>query len=234
MTNPGQTTPWAKIPVPSEGKIPDVPVDLAAVADAVDTILKNVIGGSAAPTGPLSPSVIDASASIGSLNATQTTQQSQITTMQGQITALSATPWAVATARTTTFTMPGTTKTPLLALSYQLPTWTQRRLLIAFGTISVGWSGTYTTALRSRLQLMAHGTTTYVDRNINVQNGNDQCHNVFCIETVEAGLSPRVGLAMDVFGATNSGSVTSQALDPRLYLIGLPWSGSTVPYLPIT
>ncbi|MFJ4686484.1 hypothetical protein [Streptomyces sp. NPDC088789] len=233
MTNPGQLTPWGKIPIPTEGKIPDVPVDLAAVADPIDTLLKNVIGGAVAPTGPLSPTLIEASASIGSLNATQSSQQSAITTMQGQITALSAAPWAVATSRTSLFSLAGNVKTPTLVHSYQVPSFTQRRLLIAWANILVGWTDTTTAAVRARLQLRADGATTYVDRNQHIDTGTDQSHSMFFIETVEAGKSVRVGLAVDIYGAaTSAKSIQTQEIDPRMYLIALPWSGATVPYLP--
>lgn len=233
MTNPGQLTPWGKIPIPTEGKIPDVPVDLAAVADPIDTLLKNVIGGSVAPTGPLSPTLIEASASIGSLNATQSSQQSAITTMQGQITALSAAPWAVATSRTSLFSLAGNVKTPTLVHSYQVPSFTQRRLLIAWANILVGWTDTTTAAVRARLQLRADGATTYVDRNQHIDTGTDQSHTMFFIETVEAGKSVRVGLSVDIYGAaTSAKAIQTQEVDPRMYLIALPWSGATVPYLP--
>lgn len=232
MTNPGQSTPWARIPIPSEGKAPDVPVDLASALDPLDTLLKNIIGGASAPTGPLSPSLVDASASIGSLNSTQSTQQEQITTLQGQVAGLSATPWAVATARTTTFTMAGTVKTPTLVHSYQVPSFSQRRLLMVHANLVLGWSGSLTTAVRAHLQLRADGATAYVDRNVHVQTGNEQSHSLTFIETVEAGNSVRIGLACDVFGtATSSNSVSSHSVDPRLYIVALPWSGSTVPYL---
>ncbi|WP_328749321.1 MULTISPECIES: hypothetical protein [unclassified Streptomyces] len=234
MTNPGQLTPWGKIPIPTEGKVPDVPVDLAAVADPIDTLLKNVIGGAVAPTGPLSPTLIEASASIGSLNATQSSQQSAITTMQGQITALSAAPWAVGTARTSLFSLAGNVKTPTLVHSYQVPSFTQRRLLIAWANICVGWSDTTTAAVRARLQLRADGATTYVDRNQHISTGTDQTHSMFFIETVEAGKSVRVGLAVDIYGAaTSAKSIQTQEIDPRMYLIALPWSGGTVPYMPV-
>lgn len=233
MTNPGQLTPWGKIPIPTEGKIPDVPVDLAAVADPIDTLLKNVIGGAVAPTGPLSPTLIEASASIGSLNATQSSQQSAITTMQGQITALSAAPWAVATSRTSLFSLAGNVKTPTLVHSYQVPSFTQRRLLIAWANILVGWTDTTTAAVRARLQLRADGATTYVDRNQHIDTGTDQSHTMFFIETVEAGKSVRVGLSVDIYGAaTSAKAIQTQEVDPRMYLIALPWSGATVPYLP--
>ncbi|MEV5264811.1 hypothetical protein [Streptomyces werraensis] len=226
MTNPGQSTPWARIPVPSEGKIPDVPVDLAAVADAVDTILKNVIGGATAPAGPLQPSVIDASASIGSLNETQSAQQNQITTLQGQINALNATPWAGASSRPTQFTMPGNTKTPQLVHSHQVPTFNERRLLLAYATANFDWSSTSVTAsLRAHLQLRPDGSTAYEDRNLSVQTGNEQHHSLFFLETVDAGQSVRVGLSFDVYGsATSSVTARTQAARSRIYVVALPWS----------
>ncbi|MEW1922249.1 hypothetical protein [Streptomyces sp. NPDC088360] len=234
MTQPGQSTPWGKIPIPTEGKIPDVPVDLAAVADPIDTLLKNVIGGATAPSGPLSPTLTEASASIGSLNATQSSQQSAITTMQGQISALSASPWAVGTARTSLFSLAGNVRTPTLVLSYQVPSFTQRRLLLAYANISVGWMDTTTAAVRARLQLRADGATAYVDRNQHIQTGTDQSHSMFFIETIEAGKSVRVGLAVDIYGsATSSKTIQTQEVDPRIYMVALPWTGGTVPYLPI-
>ncbi|MFD9815143.1 hypothetical protein [Streptomyces sp. NPDC059080] len=235
MTAPGQSTPWGKIPIPTEGKVPDVPVDLAAVADPIDTLLKNMIGGATAPSGPLSPTLIEASASIGSLNSTQSTQQSQINTMQGQIGALSAAPWAVATARTSNFTLSGNVRTPTLVHSYQVPSFTQRRLLVAFGNLCVAWSDSTTASVRARLQLRADGATAYVDRNQHIQTGNEQAHTLCFIETVEAGKSIRVGLSVDVYGAaTSKSTLMTQEVDPRLYLIALPWSGAAVPYLAVT
>ncbi|WP_369042247.1 hypothetical protein [Streptomyces sp. Midd1] len=233
MTNPGQSTPWAKLPIPSEGKVPDVPVDLAALADPLDTLLKNVVGGASAPTGPLSPTLVDASASIGSLNATVSTQQGQITTLQGQIAALGAAPWAVATSRVTSFTLAGNVRTPTLVHSYQVPSFTQRRLLVVWGNICTGWGDSTTAAVRARLQLRADGATTYVDRNQHIQTGTDQSHSLYFIETVEAGKSVRVGLSLDIYGtATSSKVLNTQEVDPRLYILALPWSASAVPFLP--
>lgn len=234
MTNPGQSTPWAKLPIPSEGKVPDVPVDLAALADPLDTLLKNVIGGTSAPTGPLSPTLVDASASIGSLNNTQSVQQAQINTLQGQVSALSVSPWAIGTARTTTFSMAGNVKTATLVHSYQVPSFAQRRLLLVYANIVLGWSGSLSTAVRVRLRLQPDGSTVYGDRNINVQTGNEQSHSLFFTETVEAGKSVRIGLAMDVFGtAASTDTVTSHSVDPRIYIVALPWTGSAVPQLAI-
>ncbi|MFE2539035.1 hypothetical protein [Actinacidiphila glaucinigra] len=234
MTNPGQSTPWAKLPVPSEGKIPDVPVDLASLADPIDTLLKNVIGGATAPAGPLSPTLIEASASIGSLNSTQSQQQADITTMQGQIAALSTAPWAVATSRTSAFSLAGNVKTPTLVHSYQVPAFTGRRLLIVWANLCVGWTDTTTAAVRARLQLRADGSTIYTDRNQHVQTGTEQAHSLYFIETVEAGKSVRIGLAVDIYGAATSAKVVqTQEVDPRIYIVALPWSGNTVPYLPI-
>lgn len=234
MTAPGQSTPWGRIPIPTDGKVPDVPVDLAAVADPIDTLLKNVIGGATAPTGPLSPTLIEASASIGSLNATQSTQQSAITTMQGQITALSAAPWAVATARTTLFSLAGNVRAPTLVHSYQVPAFTQRRLLLVYANLAVGWMDTTTAAVRARLQLRADGGTAYVDRNQHIETGTDQSHSMFFVETVEAGKSVRIGLSVDIYGAaTSSKTIQTQEVAPRIYIVALPWSGSAVPYLAI-
>lgn len=232
MTNPGQQTPWAKIPIPSEGKVPDVPVDLATVADAVDTVLKNVIGGSAAPSGPLSPSLIDASASIGSLNATQSTQAGQITTLQGQVAALSVTPWAAATRRSTSFSLTGSSRSRSVVLSYQIPSFTQRRLLAVWGQMILGWSDTTTAAARGVLQVQASGSTTYTDRTYSIAKGNTQTMNLFCLETVEAGQSPRVAIAVEMYDFAGSSSfLENTEIDPRMYMLALPWTGTTVPFL---
>ncbi len=234
MTNPGQSTPWGKIPIPTEGKLPDVPVDLAAVADPIDTLLRNVIGGTVAPSGPLSPTLIEASASIGSLNATQSSQQSAITTIQGQISALSAAPWAVSTARASSFSLAGNVRTPTLVHSYQVPSFTQRRLLLVYGHICIGWNDSSTTSVRARLQLRADGGTAYVDRNQHISAGIDQTHNMFFVETVEPGNSVRIGLSVDIYGtSTSAKSIETEEVSPRLYIVALPWSGPTVPYLPV-
>jgi hypothetical protein len=209
-------------------------VDLAAIADPIDTLLRNVIGGATAPTGPLSPTLTEASASIGGLNSTQSSQQAAITTMQGQIAALSAAPWAVGTSRTSAFSLAGNVKTPTLVHSYQVPAFTQRRLLIAWANIAVGWKDSTTSAVRARLQVQADGASTYVDRNQHIQTGVEQSHTLFFTETVEAGKSVRVGLSIDVYGAaTSSKTVQTQEVDPRIYLIALPWSGSAVSSLAV-
>ncbi|MFF8283330.1 hypothetical protein ACF06W_11475 [Streptomyces albus] len=212
-----------------------MPVDLAAIADPIDTLLQNVIGGATAPSGPLSPNLIEASASIGSLNSTQSAQQQAISTMQGQISALSATPWAVATARTSAFSLAGNVRTPTLVHSYQVPAFTQRRLLIVFGALCMAWSDSTTAAVRARLQLRADGATSYVDRNVHIQTGNEQAHTLYFIETVEAGKSVRIGLSADVYGAaTSKSTVRTQEVDPRLYIVALPWAGGAVPHLPVS
>lgn len=235
MTNPGQTTPWAKLPIPSEGQEPDVPVDLAALADPLDTLLKNVIGGSQAPTAPLSPTLVDASASIDSLNTTQSTQQSQITTLQGQVSGLSVTPWAASTsAEVDAFTIPGNTKSGQFILTYQVPTFTQRRLLCVWGACILGWSSSsITTALRTRLMIKNPGDTGYSSLDWNVANGNDQGHQLFYLQTVDAGFSVSVGLAADVYGTSvSNATVSTESMKPRLFMLALPWgTGPSVPFL---
>lgn len=234
MTNPGQSTPWGQIPIPSEGKVPDIPADLASVIDPIDTLLKNVVGGTTAPTAPLSPTLVDASASIGSLNATQSTQQSQISTLQGQVAALNVAPWAVATRRTDVFSIAGTVGTPQMVLSYQVPAFSQRRMLIVHGTLVLGWSNSTTAAVRGRIQLRADGASTYEDRNQSISSGNVQTMQLHFAETVEAGKSVRVGLACDVFGnASSSSFIETREVDPRLYILALPWSGSALSFLPV-
>lgn len=232
MTNPGQSTPWAKIPIPSEGKVPDVPVDLAAVADAVDTVLKNVVGGSSAPTGPLLPSMVDASASIGSLNATQSTQQGQITTMQGQISALNAAPWAAVATRDATWAMAGNKKTPQALLSYQIPAQTSTCLLLLWSTVSAAWADNTTTVqLRSRLQIRPDGSTTYSDRMQAITAGVGQTPSCFHMETVPAGKSHRPQVTIEVFGtATSTKTVEAQEYGARLFMVMLPWRGPTVTF----
>ncbi|MFE4527117.1 hypothetical protein ACFRMO_07955 [Streptomyces anulatus] len=236
MTQPGQSTPWAKFPIPSSGKVPDVPVDLAAVVDPIDTLLKNVIGGATAPTGPLSPTITEASASIGSLNATQSSQQTDIAQIKDQIARLSAVPWASATARTTTLSITGTTRTPTQVHSMTIPSAPQRRLLMVHTTMSVGWTDNATTTqARARLQLRADGSATYTDRNISITSGVDQTATLSFVETVEAGKSPSVRLTLEVYGQSASSSriLATQSPDPRIYAVALPWSGLTVPYLPV-
>lgn len=230
MTNPGQSTPWAKIPIPSEGKVPDVPVDLASIADPIDTLLKNVIGGSSAPTGPLSPTLIDASASIGSLNATQSTQQSQITTLQGQVTGLSVTPWAAVTTRETGFTMAGNKTTPQALMSYQIPAQTSTCLLLLWSSLSIGWTDNTTTIpCRARLQIRPDGSTTYSDRIQDISSGVAQTLQCFHMETVPAGKSHRVQLTVEVYGtAASTKTVETQEFSPRIFMVMLPWRGPTV------
>ncbi|MFE5853197.1 hypothetical protein ACFQ61_08245 [Streptomyces sp. NPDC056500] len=234
MTSPGQSTPWGSFPIPSAGKVPDVPVDLAAVVDPIDTLLKNVIGGMVAPTGPLSPTLLEASASIGSLNATQSSQQSVITTMQGQITALSAAPHAVATPRTTLYSLAGNVRTPNLVHSYQLPTFAQTRLLIIHATMALGWTdGTTTASVRGRLMIRNNGASIYTDRVQDFGYGTDQTLSMTHIETLTAGHSIRLGLFCDIFGAAAATkSVESQEFDPRIYAIALPWTGPAVAPIP--
>ncbi|MFJ4739086.1 hypothetical protein [Streptomyces sp. NPDC088775] len=235
MTNPGQSTPWGKIPIPSEGKTPDVPVDLAAVVDPLDTLLKNLIGGATAPSGPLSPTLIEASASIGSLNATQSAQQAAITTMQGQISGLTAAPWAAATYRPTGFTITGNITTATELLSFQVPSFAQKRLLLAFSAVSMGWTDNATTAaLRSRLQIKADGGTTFVDRTHSIASGVDQTMTCAIVETIDAGKSVLLRVTAEVYGTANfSRSAQTQSVAPRIYAVALPWTGPSVPNVPL-
>lgn len=232
MTNPGQSTPWAHLPIPSEGKLPDVPVDLAALADPIDTLLKNVIGGSSAPTGPLTPTLIDASASIGSLNSTQSTQQGQITTIQGQISALNVAPWAAVSMRTTGWTIAGNKTTPTGVLSYQIPAQTSTCLLLLWSTMSAGWTDNTTTVpLRSRLQIRPDGSTTYADRIQSITSGVAQTLSCFHMETVPAGKSHRAQATIEVYGtAASTKVVEAQEFGARLFMVMLPWRGPTVTF----
>ncbi|MET8342471.1 hypothetical protein [Streptomyces microflavus] len=231
MTNPGQSTPWGKLPIPSEGKTPDVPVDLAGLADPIDTLLKNVIGGSVAPSGPLSPSLIEASASIGSLNSTQSSQQGQITTLNGQVTQLSVSPWAAVAYRESGYSIAGNKTTPYSVISYQIPPQTQTCLLMMWSTVSMGWVDTTTAALRSRLQIRPDGSTTYSDRIQCIESGNAQTLNCFHMETVAAGKSPRAQLTVEVYGAaTSTKTAEAQEFGARIFLIMLPWRGPAVAF----
>lgn len=233
MTDPGQSTPWAQIPIPSEGKEPDVPVDLASVADPIDTLLKNVIGGATAPTGPLSPNLIEASASIGSLNDTQSAQQADITALQGQVASLSVAPWAVRSTRTTAFTVSGGTGGyTYTAHSVQVPSSTVKRLMIAHTSVTMRWSdGTTTAVLMGSLQTRPDGQAHYIDRARSLQAGVYQTLSCWHMETVPAGVGLRVGLGVSVVGAASSSKTAEPAyMWPSVYVITLPWSnGNDVP-----
>lgn len=232
MTNPGQSTPWAKIPIPSDGKSPNVPVDLASIADPIDILLKNVIGGTSAPTGPLAPTLIEASASIGSLNSTQSTQQGQITTMQGQITALNAAPWAAVAYRASGWTLAGNKRTPTAIVSYQVPAQTSTCLLLLWSTMSAGWTDNATTApLRSRLQIRPDGSTVFGDRIQDISSGIAQTLQCFHMETVPAGKSHRVQSTAEVYGtAASTKTVEAQEFGARIFMVMLPWRGPTVTF----
>ncbi|NIY68057.1 hypothetical protein [Streptomyces malaysiensis] len=230
MTDPGQSTPWARLPIPSEGKQPDIPVDLAALADPLDSLLRNVIGGSSAPTAPITPSLIDASASIGSLNSTQSTQQQQITTMQGQIAALNIAPWATHTARSTSYTLSGGQMNSL-AHSLQVPSSTTRTLLLCGVAVTMRWTDAATTAvLMGSLQIKQDGETVYSDRARSLQAGVYQTLSAWHIETLPAGIGCRVGLALSSVGAANGKTAEAAYMWPHIYAIKLPWaSGPDVP-----
>ena len=231
MTNPGQTTPWAKIPIPSEGKVPDVPVDLASVMDPLDTLLKNVIGGSAAPTGPLTPTLIDASASIGSLNNTQSVQQGQITTMQGQIAALNVAPWAAHSSRSTAFTIAGGSSA-YLAHSIAVPSSTFKTLLFCGVTTTMRWTdGTFTAVMQGALQIKRDGESVYSDRARCVQAGVYQTLTCTHLETLPAGVGCRVGIAITPIGTSSTSKTAEPAyMFPHVWAIKLPWSsGPDVP-----
>ncbi|MGW3860689.1 hypothetical protein ACWEDZ_04305 [Streptomyces sp. NPDC005047] len=232
MTNPGQQTPWGKLPIPSGGKVPDIPVDLAALMDPLDTLLKNVIGGSVAPTGPLTPNLIDASASIGSLNNTQSVQQGQITTLQGQFATLNIAPWAAVSARTSGWSIAGNKRTPTAVLSYQIPAQTSTCLLLLWSTMSAGWmDGTTTAALRSRLQIRPDGSSAYSDRIQDIASGVAQTLQCFHMETVPAGKSHRAQATIEVYGtAASTKTVEAQEFGARLFMVMLPWRGPTVSF----
>ncbi|MEV7902157.1 hypothetical protein [Streptomyces anulatus] len=180
--------------------------------------------------------MIEASASIGSLNATQSEQQMELATIKDQLAKLSATPWASATARTTDLSISGTTRTPTQVHSMTIPASPQRRLLMVHTTMCFGWTNNSTTTqARSRLQLRADGSATYVDRNLSITSGVDQTMTLSFVETVEAGKSPSVRLTVEVYGrsAAASDTFTTQQPNPRIYAVALPWTGLTVPYLSI-
>lgn len=92
---PATPTPWASIPLPAEGDLPDVPTDLSALGVRVDNVLKMLMttGTSSTQTMPtVAPTgganLLNVGPSITALQSTQTTQAGQITTLQTNATAL--------------------------------------------------------------------------------------------------------------------------------------------------
>ncbi|WP_125936381.1 hypothetical protein [Streptomyces sp. WAC 06738] len=190
-----------------------------------------MIGGATAPTGPLSPTLVDASASIGSLNTTQTTQQSQITTLQGQVAGLSVAPWALVTDRTTSFTINGTSSN-YLAHSLVVPSSTVKTLLICGVAVNMRWTdGTTSAVMMGALQIKRDGESVYSDRARALQTGVYQTLSAWHIETLPAGIGCRIGLGLSVVGAATSSKTAEPAyMWPHIYAIKLPWgSGPDVP-----
>jgi len=152
--------------------------------------------------------------------------------LQGQVAGLSAAPWAGVALRTTGWTLAGNKTSPTGIVSYQLPSQTSTCLLLAWSTLSAGWTDNTTTVpLRSRLQLRPDGSSTYSDRIQCITSGVAQTLSCFHMETVPAGKSHRLQVTAEVYGtAASTKTVEAQEFGARIFMVLLPWRGPTVSF----
>lgn len=234
---PGTPTPWGGLPTPLPSAIPDVPVDLWKLASGLDTLLKNVIGGTTAPSGPLSPTLIQASASIGSLNTSITNLTGRVDTLNTRVDNL-ATPQTGAGAerRPWNFSIWATTTTYEAMHTATVPARNYPCLMIAYFCSLWYWPGQAANqnwTLNSQLAVKVDGQSSYTPRMEAAGAGFHQTLTGLYMEKIPTGKG--VSLRHDIRcvpGGPGGIQANTGGFCPYIYTIMLPYTGADVPVVP--
>jgi hypothetical protein len=159
---PGTPTPFAGLPQPAEGDLPDVPHDIGALATRVDTVLALLCqntSGSPATMPTTAQNLLGVGPSISSLQSTQSTQAGQITTLQGQVSTLQTNTAILANTPQVKQHQPSSSVTVastgiINVDNVTLPTASYKRLMICNITVQAGWTDY---ATKTPLSLQVYG-----------------------------------------------------------------------------
>lgn len=243
-TTPG-TSPYAHLPWPGDVTVPDVPSDVKALADRLETIFVNVFGGTGAtamPSAPITPGLLTAASSMGTFQGQLNTQGTNISTLQGQVTTLQA---QVATLQsqiailnrvpvayskrypnylTINGGMAGTG--PILLNTITVPSKTYRQFLVVHAQST--WDQAYDQSTAPLLQqVMLNGA----QKSASFQNGFEETMSDFFMETVEAGATSTITQYISLpeyWDSQPSHFWQTLYEQPRLYALAIPWTGAQV------
>lgn len=243
-TTPG-TSPYASLPWPGDASVPDVPSDVKALTDRLETIFANVFGGTGAtpmPTAAINPGLLAAAAGMGTfqgqLNSQGTniatiqgqiaTLQSQVATLQSQVTILNRVPVAFAKRYPSYLTINGgmAGTPPILLNTITVPSKTYRQLLVVNAQST--WDQAYDLSTAPLLQqVMLNGA----QRSASFQNGFEETLSDFFMETVEAGATSTIThyISLPEYWDSQPAHFWQTLYEqPRLYALAIPWTGAQV------
>ncbi|KJK55350.1 hypothetical protein [Saccharothrix sp. ST-888] len=241
---PAAPTPWAGLPLPAEGDLPDVPSDVAKLANSIDNFLKLVLTSGATSSTPApttGQNLLNVNSQIAGLTSTLSTHTNQITALQAQIAALQRQPAAYAVRYTgPPIRLDISTTWPYVVQTLSIPPQSYRTMLFAYSVQSWGWyNDAISSPLVSRLQMRATGTTLLPsgspDRDTTFISAADWTGKDFFMETLEPGVSYtlyqtiEINEAWEVAPGNVIWSDENSTTPLRIYAVTIPWTGAPFP-----
>lgn len=235
MTDPGGKTPWGDIEIPAESKLPDVPIDLAAVADKLDTILKNTIGGSKAPTSLINPTLLQASGLIGTAQTQISSLTTKVNALDTRVNGLDKSNTADMEYRPWNYTIWSTSTKAEVMHTHTVAPQNYATLMIAYfnscwywPTLNQYW------LLISGLDVRVDGEPVHTNRMQALAAGQFQTLNGVYLANIPAGKGVNMRHTIQCNpGAPSSFPANNLGFFPYIYTIQIPYSG-TLPPVPHT
>jgi hypothetical protein len=248
---PASPTPWAGFPLPAEGDLPDVPSDVARLANAVDSFLKLILtsgstSSTAAPT--TGQNLLNVNSQLAGLTSTLSTHTSQIAALQAQVAALQQTPYAYSAQLDSQVSIPASQAgAAYLVQSLAIPPQTYKRLLIAYGTGT--WNCEpdqipYTNPpvansvpLAMSLDMSTDNGVTFANRAYSMTWSVDFTFSLSFMETISAGSTAVIRQYVNCpetehlpsYCVINNYDNDHNSSPSRIYAVTIPWAGANFP-----
>jgi hypothetical protein len=248
---PASPTPWAGFPLPAEGDLPDVPSDVAKLANSVDAFLKLILTSGAASTAAApttGQNLLSVNSQIAGLTSTLSTHTSQIAALQAQVAALQQVPYAYAAQFDQPVTIPaGQVSTPYLIQSLTIPPQSYQRMLIALGTGT--WNIEpdqipYTNPpvvnalpIAMSLDMSTNSGATFLNRAYSVTWAVDFTFSLAFMETIPASATTVIRQNINCpepyhwpsWSIVQNFDNDHNTAPSRIYAMTIPWNGAPLP-----
>lgn len=250
MTNPGQNTPWAGIPVPGTAAEPKIPEDLAVALDKVDTVLKNVVGGTTAPATALNPNVLSISTSqagiLTQLNGIEgrlnnsidpaiETLQARMLNAETKANFLYNAPYVHNVYRTQQYTMWISQITDGEMVKATIPARTYDSVMHVWLNATWRWqASSITWPIKTKVKVKVEGGSQ-IDRIRAVQSGYIQTHQGHYCEFISAGKDVEIQITCCTYSGAPVANVNAELYESRAAAVCmfLPWNAGGFPLVPV-
>jgi hypothetical protein len=248
---PASPTPWASFPLPAEGDLPDVPSDVAKLANAVDAFLKLILtsGSSSTTAAPTTgQNLLNVNSQLAGLTSTVSTLTNQVSTLQAQVAALQQTPYAYSAQFDQQVSIPASQAgAAYLVQSLAIPPQTYRRLLIAYGTGTwnvepdqVPYTNppvTNSVPLAMSLDMSTDNGVTFANRAYSMTWAADFTFSLVFMETIAAGATTVIRQSVNCpepyhlpsYCVINNYDNDHPSSPSRIYAVTIPWAGANFP-----